>query len=238
MILVLGCISLVASAGVGYVYKITKEPIAMAVEAGKKAALGEVLPAFDAVTPSEMELDGIPVIVNTATGADGRTVGYAVETATRSGFSGEFKLMVGFTPEGAVRAVKVLSHAETPGLGDKMAGDGKSQKSLLKMLFPRLEVKSKGNPLFASFEGRKPSDMKLAVKKDGGDVDALTAATITSRAYVDAVARAFNAIVQQTGGQTVDAATGATAQAVPGDLIDAPVGEEVEIIEGKEAENE
>jgi electron transport complex protein RnfG len=191
MILVLGGISLVASAGVGYVYKITEEPIEMAKEATKKEALSEVLPAFDAVEPAELSLDGIPVTVHTAT-QGGQTVGYAVETATNSGFSGTFKLMVGFTPDGKVRAVKVLEHAETPGLGDKMAGDGKSQKSLLKMLFPRLEVKSKGNPLFESFEGRIPSEMNLAVRKDGGDVDALTAATITSRAYIDAVARAFN----------------------------------------------
>jgi electron transport complex protein RnfG len=206
MILVLGGISLVASAGVGYVYKITEEPIALAVEAGKTAALAEVLPAFDGTAPAELELDGIPVIVHTASSA-GQVVGYAVETATRNGFSGEFKLMVGFTPDGKVRAVKVLQHAETPGLGDKMA--------------------KPGNPLFASFEGRNPSEMKLAVTKDQGDVDALTAATITSRAYIDAVARAFNAMMQTTGTEAgVDAATGATSQSTPATE------------QGKEAENE
>ena len=63
--------------------------------------------------------------------------------------------------------VNVLEQNETPGLGTKMADEG--------------------NPLFASFEGRNPGEMKLAVKKDGGDVDALTAATISSRAYVDAI---------------------------------------------------
>jgi electron transport complex protein RnfG len=191
MILVLGGISLVASAGVGYVYKITEEPIALAAEADKKAALGEVLPAFDEVTPTETTLDGIPVTVNTAI-QGGSVVGYAVETATNSGFSGQFRLMVGFEPDGRVRAVKVLQHNETPGLGSKMA--------------------DAGNVLFASFEGRNPAEMQMAVRKDGGDVDALTAATITSRAYVDAVARAFRAMVGQNG-NTVDAATGATTQA-------------------------
>jgi electron transport complex protein RnfG len=128
--------------------------------------------------------------------------------------------MVGFTPDAKVRAVKVLEHAETPGLGDKMGVEG--------------------NPLFASFEGRNPAEMNLAVRKDGGDVDALTAATITSRAYIDAVARAFNAVMQQTGGTQADAASGATAAATPspGELIDSPVPGEVKIIEGKEAENE
>ena len=189
MILVLAGISTVAAAGVGYVYKITEAPIAAAVEADKKAALGEVLPAFDTTAPVELTLDGIPVTVHTATQGD-NVVGYAVETATRQGFSGEFRLMVGFTPDGKVRGVKVLQHAETPGLGDKMGKEG--------------------NPLFASFEGRNPGEMKLAVKKDGGDVDALTAATITSRAYVDAVSRAFNAMMESTGGAGVDATTGAT----------------------------
>lgn len=207
MILVLGGISLVASSGVGYVYKITEEPIALAVEANKKAALSEVLPEFDATTPAQLTLDGIPVTVHTAT-QGGQTVGYAVETATNNGFSGTFKLMVGFTPDGKVRAVKVLEHAETPGLGDKMAKES--------------------NPLFASFDGRTPGEMNLAVKKDGGDVDALTAATITSRAYVDAVARAFNAMMTATGGEA-DAATAATSQAT----------EPTQVTEqGKEADNE
>ncbi len=194
MVLVLAGISTVAAAGVGYVYKITEAPIAAAVEANKTAALAGVLPAFEAITPAEMTLDEIPVTVHTAT-QGGAVVGYAVETATRQGFSGEFRLMVGFSPDGKVLAVEVLQHAETPGLGDKMAVEG--------------------NPLLVSFKGRNPGEMNLAVKKDGGDVDALTAATITSRAYVDAVARAFNAVMQSTGGTGVDATTGATTGATP-----------------------
>ncbi len=192
MVLVLGGISLVASAGVGYVYKITEEPIAAAAEANKKAALGEVLPTFDAETATELTLDGILVVVHTAKAADGATVGYAVETATNNGFSGQFRLVVGFTTRGEVYRVKVLEHAETPGLGSKMTEEG--------------------NPLITSLAGRVPSEMNLAVRKDGGDVDAITAATITSRAYIDAVARAFNAMQQVTGGEGVDAATGATSQ--------------------------
>ncbi len=189
MILVLGGISLVASAGVGYVYKVTEEPIVLAAAAATTTALGEVLPRFEDVMATDLSVDEIPVRVHTAT-AGGDVVGYAVETATKSGFSGEFRLMVGFSPDGKVVGVKVLQHAETPGLGDKMAAEG--------------------NPLFASFEGRSPGDMTLAVRKDGGDVDALTAATITSRAYVDAVARAFNAVMQVTGGEAVDGTSGAT----------------------------
>lgn len=205
MIVVLGAIALCASAGVGYVYKITEKPIAISAENNKKAALAEVLPAFDDVKSETKELDGIPVTVYTATSA-GQTVGHAVETATNKGFSGTFKLMVGFDTEGKVRGVKVLQHSETPGLGDKM---GKA-----------------GNPLFASFEGRNPGEMKMAVKKDGGEVDALTAATITSRAYIDAVARAFNAIAANYGADAVSGATSA-APAVDSAAVSEPSNAEV-----------
>ncbi len=207
MVLVLGGISLIASAGVGYVYKITEEPIALAAEANTRAALAEVLPPFDSTQASQLVLDEIPVVVHTAITSDGQVVGYAVETATRKGFSGEFRLMVGFLPDGKVQRVRVLQHAETPGLGSKMTEDG--------------------NPLETSVVGRNPSEMNLAVTKDGGEVDALTAATITSRAYVDAVARAFNAIMTgtpaaiKTGDEPIDTSTGASSQNA-----------------GKEAENE
>lgn len=228
MILVLGGITLVASAAVGLVYKVTAEPIALASEANKKAALAEVLPAFDESVPAELSIDDMPIVVYTAT-KDGSTVGYAVETVTRQGFSGEFKLMVGFTPEGKVYSVKVLEHAETPGLGSKMEGTD--------------------NPLFNSFRDKNPADMNLAVKKDGGDVDVLTAATITSRAYVDAVARAFNAMMQQTGGAGVDAASSATQQVdgesgatstapASGDAQTDASGATEQHEEGKEAANE
>lgn len=121
-------------------------------------------------------------------------MGYAVETASKNGFSGMIRMVVGFDATGRVLNVNVLEQNETPGLGTKMADEG--------------------NPLFASFEGRNPGEMKLAVKKDGGDVDALTAATISSRAYVDAMARAYAAYKQIAEGvapAASDTASGATA---------------------------
>lgn len=107
--------------------------------------------------------------------------------------------MVGFTPEGEVVNVNVLEQTETPGLGTKMADEG--------------------NVLLASVKGRKLEskklvDGKLAVTKDGGDVDALTAATISSRAYVDAINRAWMAYKSvATGEAPTDTASGATAAA-------------------------
>jgi Na+-translocating ferredoxin:NAD+ oxidoreductase subunit G len=102
-----------------------------------------------------------------------KLVGTAVETFTKKGFSGEIKLMVGFTPEGEIVGIRVLEHKETPGLGDKM------------------EVEK--SDFHVQFQGKNPADFKLIVKKDGGNVDAITATTISSRAYCDAVQRAYDA---------------------------------------------
>jgi electron transport complex protein RnfG len=79
--------------------------------------------------------------------------------------------MVGFLKDGTINNTAVVSHKETPGLGDKM------------------DVKKSDFPV--QFEGKNPSSYKLKVTKDGGDVDAITAATITSRAFCDAVDKAY-----------------------------------------------
>ena len=191
MVAVLFVITLLASGGVGAVYMITKEPIAVAQQNATREALKLVLPPFDATVDEAIEVDELPVTVHTAPAAD-QVVGYAVETMTKNGFSGVVRLMVGFTPDGEVINIQVLEQSETPGLGTKMADEG--------------------NPLLLSFQGKYPAQMNMSVKKDGGDVDALTAATISSRAYVDAVRRAYNAYVQKVGGEPVNASSGASQQ--------------------------
>lgn len=190
MVVVLGSITLIASLCVGLVNKITFEPIEKAKAENIQAALKNVLPEFDASESQAMTVDELPVIVHTAKQGE-QVVGYAVETMTTKGFSGVFRLMVGFRASGEVYNINVLEHNETPGLGSKMGDEG--------------------NVLLASFKDKNPANMKqpLAVVKDGGDVQALTAATISSRAYVDAVVRAYNAVQQVKGGANV--ATGATS---------------------------
>ncbi|HRC93634.1 MAG TPA: RnfABCDGE type electron transport complex subunit G, partial [Tenuifilaceae bacterium] len=89
------------------------------------------------------------------------------------GFGGRIELMVGFLPDGTINKITVISHKETPGLGDKI-DPGKSDFSV-------------------QFEGKNPETFKVMVKKDGGDVDAITASTISSRAFCDAVNRAYKA---------------------------------------------
>ena len=207
MTAVLFGITLVASAGVGAVNMITAEPIAQAEQAAKVEALKVVLPPFDQTVPEALTIDDMPITVYTAT-KGGQVAGYAVESMTKNGFGGAISMMVGFTPDGEVVNVNVLRQAETPGLGTKMA--------------------DKENVLLGSIQGKKLETMKLvdgklAVKKDGGDVDALTAATISSRAYVDAINRAWMAYKSvATGTAPTDVSSGATSAA--GDSAEKPTG--------------
>ncbi len=88
--------------------------------------------------------------------------------------------MAGFLPDGSIYDISVLEHKETPGLGDKMQASKSDWAQ--------------------QFKGKNPANFSLKVKKDGGDVDAITAATISSRAYVDAVQRAYETYLQNKGG--------------------------------------
>ena len=197
MVAVLFGITLVASAGVGVVNMITVEPIAQSKQAATTAALTEVLPPFDETTSEELTIDEMPITVYTAT-KGGVVAGYAVQSMSKLGFGGAVRMMVGFDPDGRVVNINVLEQTETPGLGTKVCDEG--------------------NPLLGSVKGQRLEDKqlvdgKLAVRKDGGDVDALTAATISSRAYVDAVNRAWMAYKSvATGAPATDVASGASQQ--------------------------
>lgn len=103
---------------------------------------------------------------------DSVVIGYAVNTYTKDGFSGNINLMAGFKPDGTIINITVLEQKETPGLGTKMT-----------------EPKFKDQ-----FNDKNPAAFSLKVKKDGGPVDAITAATISSRAFCDAVERAYNTL--------------------------------------------
>lgn len=197
MVLVLFTITLLSSAAVGGVYMLTEEPIAQAKVAAVNDALKQVLPEYEATTSQDIEVNTLPIKVHTATVAD-KAVGYAVESNSKNGFGGEVRLMVGFDTEGTILNINVLEQKETPGLGTKMADEG--------------------NVLLASLKDKNAAQINMTVKKDGGDIDALTAATISSRAYAEAVAVAYEAFKVACGWQTEagDVATGATKQAEKG----------------------
>ena len=171
MVLCLFLVCLVCSALLGGVYVLTKGKIDQEQIKKTNNAIALVTPEFDNAPSSEkmsVEIDGKDIAVYPAR-KDGKTVGYAVESFTSKGFSGTINIMVGFDMEGNIVGTSVISHSETPGLGAKMT-----------------------EPAFYSqFVGKNPASFKLGVAKDGGDVDAITASTITSRAYCDAVDRAY-----------------------------------------------
>ena len=161
-------ISIGMSAALGFVYSLTKEPIEKANKMKEVQAITEVLPPFDNdPTLDILFIDGLNYY--SATNA-GQPVGYAIKTFTDKGFSGRFTLMVGFKPDGTINNISVLDQRETPGLGTKMK-----------------EPKFKNQ-----FPGKNPGNFKLKVKKDGGQIDAITAATISSRAFCDGVQRAYD----------------------------------------------
>jgi len=172
-------VTFLSSAALGFVYEITKEPIAGAKLEKKKAAISEVVPVFDnnpIDEKSEIDFNGGKITFYPAKKEE-QLVGTAVETFTNQGFAGMIKLMVGLLPDGTISDIAVIEHLETPGLGNKIE---KSKSSFSEQ-----------------FKGKQPMEFILAVKKDGGDVDAITAATISSRAYCDAVKRAFAAYQDQ-----------------------------------------
>ena len=168
MTICLFAICLVCSALLAGVYALTAEPIAAAAAAKNEAAIKDNL-AYD---------------------EPGNTVGCAINVSAL-GFGGPIAIKVGFDVDGVICNTKVLSQAETPGLGAKCTEASFSDQ----------------------FKGFDPAEKKLAVKKDGGDVDAITASTITSRAYANALATASKVFWTIVGTpMPLDASTGATTE--------------------------
>ena len=170
MILSLTIISILMSFALGFVYIETKEPIDKSQQEKLINAIREVLPPFDNdPTKNAIKMEDNLVLYRATN--KGKKVGTAVKTYSQKVYSGTIILMVGFLPNGTIHNISVLDQKETPGLGSKMT-----------------------EPTFKDqFKCKNPKEYKLSVKQDGGDVDAITASTISSRAFCDAVERAYNA---------------------------------------------
>lgn len=177
MILSLGVITVVAGALLGGMYAITKDPIAEAERKTLTASIAEVAPKFnnspeadmDSVKMGDLEFIIYPAIY------DGSLEGAAVLGTTMDGFSGEVTILCGFEKDGTVKDYRVIRHAETPGLGAKMQEwfrDPAGSRSVI---------------------GKNPSEWNFTVTKDGGQVDAITAATISSRAFLNVMRDAYMA---------------------------------------------
>ena len=170
-------VTFVAAGLLGFIHDLTKDDIAKAKLKAQKEAIESVLPPFDTLGTSYTVLpeDGTDSLTFfPAYDANHQLVGTAVKTYTKKGFSGLFTIMAGLAPDGTITGYEVLEHKETPGLGAKMDKWFKD------------ESKPKQNII-----GKNPATTKFQVSKDGGDVDAITASTITSRAFLDAVVRAY-----------------------------------------------
>lgn len=161
----------ICAAILGLVHKVTLEPIAETNKKILNESIGKVLPEGEISGPFDVEVGGIPSQYYTSS-KDGQILAYAVRSQT-SGFSGAIILMVGVMKDGTIYDVSVLAQSETPGLGAKCVGDHK---------------------FVSQWKGLNPAEKKLAVKKDGGDIDAITASTITSRAFTLAVKNAVEAV--------------------------------------------
>jgi electron transport complex protein RnfG len=193
MVLALGCICLVCSALLGLVNHVTAEPIAVANLAKTNNAIKAVTPEFDNVPGEEVmtvEVDGKEYTVYPAT-YQGKVMGYAIQVKP-TGFGGTIDMLVGFDAEtGIIYNTSVISHSETPGLGAKISETGKGS-------------------FREQFEGMDPAKTKLTVDTDGGDIDAITASTITSRAFTSGVAEAYKVYLTIKGEDASDVVTGAS----------------------------
>lgn len=179
MVLVLVGVALITGGILAYVNHITEAPIKLQAEKtladGIKAVMGGVqlsVAENDTIRQTIKGKEAVFVIHKTVD-SNKQDLGVAVESTT-GGFGGDLKVLVGFDKNGNILGYTILQHAETPGLGAK--ADKWFQKD------------GKG-----SIIGKNPNKDNLTVKKDGGDIDAITASTITSRAFLLAVTQAYNA---------------------------------------------
>ncbi len=191
MVVTLFTVTFIAAAALGFVYDLTKEAIELAKIKAQSEAIEKVLPEFEelgesykvAVPSTSDSVEFFPAF------KDGKRVGIAVRTFTNNGFSGYISIMAGIDSLGNLSGYEVLEHSETPGLGSKMSewfkNEAKPQQYVI---------------------GKNPESFTFKVKKDGGDFDAITASTITSRAFLEAITRAFDAYEKNVNATNAQAA--------------------------------
>ena len=173
MFLSLTIIAVVAAGVLALMSSITKEPIEASKKAKTKNAIKAVLPAFDRL--EDQEVNGMKC--HLAYNGD-QLASVAVESASENGFGGHLGVMYGFdAATGNITGYSILETNETPGLGAK--ADKWFQQS------------SKGCVV-----GKNPGENTLTVKKDGGEVDAISGSTITSRAFCEALEAAYETFQQ------------------------------------------
>ena len=169
MLVVLTVITIVAAGVLASVNAVTAPQIEKINAENLAAGIKAVMGSDDIQVADPQEIDAFTAYsINDAAGA---ALGTAVVT-TENGFGGPLKVLVGFSTDGDILGYTVLEHAETPGLGAK-AGEWFQDKIL----------------------GMNPGKNNFTVSKDGGEVDAITASTITSRAFLKAIQNAYDKVI-------------------------------------------
>ncbi len=182
MVLSLVLISMISGGVLALVYNLTKEPIEQSKKLSFENSVKSILPPFTLL--QDTIVNNIPVIIAYN---DSDIAGYAI-TAEGAGYGGPIKVMIGYTADGVINDYAILEHQETPGLGAK-AGEW------FKKTIPG------GN-----------ANTTYSVSKDGGNVDGITAATITSRAFLKSVNDANKTFIAVTDSTNTvhDGVSGAT----------------------------
>ena len=178
MTMTLFVITIIAGASLGFINDITLEPKAKAKLERKVNALKQVLAEFNnnpvqdvLMIKSDKAKDSIEIYSGMM---DNKLIGTAIIGSSEKGYSGLVKIMVGFNPDESIKNIVVLEQKETPGLGTKM----------------------KEEKFMRQFRGKKPSEFNLKPTKDGGDIDALTGATISTRAFGEAAQMAYDVLIE------------------------------------------
>lgn len=177
LVIVLAVICLVIAALLGLVNSVTEGPIQANTEKTVQESLQKVLPADEY---TDVEFADATITIETGTVVPVLAVyqagdaGYVVETNTPNGFGGAIDMMAGIAADGSVTGIAVITHAETSGLGSKAQTDADWQ---------------------AQFPGKTG---QVLVTKDGGEIEAITGSTITSRAICDGV-NAARLVVESLG---------------------------------------
>lgn len=211
MVLSLSLISVVAAALLASVNLITSGPIekinAETLANGiKQVIIGDKDIPFTVSEP--WEKDGF--VFYQVKDSENNILGTAVKSTDPNAFSGNLTVLVGFNPEGVILGYEVLEHSETPGLGAKAVtwfkesaeSASKEQSKIVTLLLGAPEKAGNHNIV-----GMNPADAGMAVTKDGGNVDAITASTITSRAFLRAVESAYDALSKDVTDGTTEATT-------------------------------
>ena len=184
MLLSLTLVALVSAVSLAYMNELTIGPKEESRKLKKLNAIKSVLPQITNDPFSEkvsFALEGQKDSLDFYPGKSGEElVGMAISTYTDKGYNGLIRLMVGFTPDGSIQNIAVLEQKETPGLGTKIATEG----------------------FVSQYLGKNPGTFPMTVKKDGGQIDAITGATITTRAFNHAVQRAYDRFMEEKAGFT------------------------------------